>query len=138
MAGYKSLSAFLILLIGILLAGCQSMGDKKKEDAMKGTLAAYGSVLRWQDSNGLESFFKDPDMGRQSLNPGYGVASYDVLSGPNYMDETHVKQLVEIGFVHQDSQSYFKVMDDQIWESSNDGMTWLRTNPGPRLGKKKK
>ena len=74
-------------------------------------------------------------MGRRSLNPGYGVASYDVVSGPNYVDENHIQQTVAIGFVRENTQSYIKVMDDQTWEATNEGKTWLRTNQGPKVGK---
>lgn len=135
MSCQKSLFTIFLILSALLFSGCQSMGEKEKESVMKGTLATYANTLRWRDSAGLEQFFKDPEIGKRSLNPGYTVATYDVINSPAYLDEITVAQTVSIGYVNDKTQSYKTVMDDQIWEASDDGMTWLRSNQGPQFGK---
>ncbi len=125
----------LLLLISIilLLPACQSMAEQKRQDALSNTLKLYGNTMRWQGPEKQAEFLKDP-----ASMPTYRavrVVSYDIVQQPTPVDENLVSQVARIAFVHTDTQVMRTVDDRQLWESNEEGTSWLRVNTPPSLSR---
>lgn len=127
--------ATLLLLISaiLLLPACQSMAEKKREDALNSALKLYGNTLRWHGPGNQANFLKDP-----ASMPTYSkvrIVNYSVVQQPVPVDENLVSQVARIEYVHTDTQVIRTIDDSQLWESNEDGTVWLRANPPPSLSR---
>jgi hypothetical protein len=131
----RPLFASLLLLIStiLVLPACQSIAEKKREDALDTTLKLYGNTLRWQGPGNQAEFLKDP--ASMPTYPAVRVVSYDVVQQPTPVDENLVSQVARIEYVHTDTQVIRTVDDRQLWESNEEGTRWLRVNAPPSLSR---
>ena len=95
--------------------------------------AGAAEAFRWQDPREAYRFV------RADMRPAYPpswlgtirIVGYEVMDPPREIRENVVVQRVEVKYVNQETQIMRTIMDEQVWESSDDGETWLRTNPLP-------
>lgn len=129
----RLLPAALAAIVTILtLSGCQSAYVSRSK-AIDAALYSYEKTIRWQGPREGYRFLR-PD-----LQPAYlpawidsiRIVGYEVLDSPVEIEENRVVQRVRIQYVNQDTQVIHTVMDEQQWETADDGKTWQRTNPVP-------
>ncbi len=126
----KQAIAFGVMVI-VLLAGCQSHVSRKA--GIEKALNNYESTLRWQNIREAYRFLR-PELQPAYLPQGIDsmrVVGYEVLDRPVEVSENVVVQRVEVQYVNQETQIMKTFMDEQIWESDDDGKTWLRASPMP-------
>ena len=120
-----------LLLTANLVAGCQTNVSRSK--AIEESLYAYEKAFRWQNPREAYLFL------RADLRPAYPppwidtirIVGYQVLDPPLEVRENVVVQRVEVKYVNQETQIMRTILDEQVWESSDDGKTWERVNPLP-------
>jgi len=120
-----------VLLLAILTSGCQSHVSRKA--GIEAALRDFEATLRWQNISEAYRFLR-PELQPAYLPPGLNsmrVVGYDVLDRPVEVTENVVVQRAEIKYVNKDTQIMRTVMDEQVWESDDDGKTWMRANPMP-------
>lgn len=121
-----------ILLCLIALSGCQTNVSRK--DAIRVALYSYEKSLRW---TGPAEGYKYL---REDLQPPYlpadidhyKIVGYTVVTPPVEYQEGHVVQTVKLRYINTDTQVMRELVDEQLWESE-DGKSWVRTNPIPAL-----
>jgi len=125
---------FAILGTLSLLASCQGMQFKDKQNTLEDTLHAYGSTLRW--GNIADAYgFLTPELAKQVQVPdnlaNIKVTQYNQLSSP-VMKDTEASVSVGIRYIHQDRQVERSLTDKQEWRHF-EGMGWRRSNPIPEF-----
>ena len=120
-----------VLLAATLAAGCQT--NVSRGEAIEASLYAYEKAFRWQSPREAYGFL------REDLRPAYPppwidsirIVGYEVIAPPQEIRRNTVVQRVEVRYVNQDTQIVRTLVDEQLWESSDDGDTWERANPMP-------
>lgn len=133
----RRITLILVVLTGALLAGCAT---QKRSSTLTTTLEAYGSTLRWGDFQTATKFLdpkvlkkhplSDLDMARYKQ---VRVSDYDSGSGPVPIDDTHVKQVVQIGLINIHTQVERSVVDHQTWRYDEKTQHWWLTSGLPDI-----
>ena len=118
----------------VLLAGCQTLpyGDKPKDLAYK--VSAFEDTVRWGELEKMVLFLKPADGEAVVVQEGLDnirVTSYEAGSLTKVSDTRWVQTAV-VKYVLTDRQIVRQLVDQQVWESEDEGKTWYRTNPVPR------
>jgi hypothetical protein len=122
---------FVFLLATALLAACGTAVSRKV--GIEQSLASYEKALRWQSIGEAYRYLR-PELQPAYLPPGIEsirVVGYEVLDPPVEVRDNVVVQRVEVRYVNRNTQVMKSFMDEQVWESDDDGKTWLRANPMP-------
>ena len=125
----------LISCLLVFLVGCQTLhyGDKPKDLAYK--VSAFEDTVRWGALEKMVLFLK-PNEGEtiraQEGLDNIRVTSYEA-SPLTKVDETRWVQTAVINYVLTDRQIVRQLVDQQVWESEDEGKTWFRTTPVPRF-----
>lgn len=126
------IAVFFVLLVAIaLLAACGTAVSRKA--GIEQSLASYEKALRWQSISEAYRYLR-PELQPAYLPPGLDnmrVVGYEVLDPPVEVRDNVVVQRVEVRYVNRTTQVMKSFMDEQVWESDDDGKTWLRANPMP-------
>ena len=125
---------FVMVVTLSLLAGCQGVQLKDKQNTLEDALHAYGSTLRW--GNVADAYgFLTPELAQQAQVPGnlanIKVTQYQQLSSP-VMKDTEASVSVGIRYIHQDRQVERTLTDKQEWRHF-EGIGWRRSNPIPEF-----
>ncbi|MES9869009.1 MAG: asparagine synthetase [Sedimenticola sp.] len=131
--------SFLILL-GLALSGCKSLGmitQSDPEKTLRTALRSYEATLRW-GYIGQAYNFLEPELQAKSKIPdnldNIRVTHYNILQAPVMTgegDERTAKQVAVILYVFQDRQIEKKLVDRQQWRYIPDEKTWVRINHIP-------
>ena len=116
------------ILFALLLLGC-STAEKLYQDYEFGEIGkTYENAIRWSDfriANGYRKHAptedKSPDFEKLAQ---FRVTSYRVKERAELMDQSQVRQTVEIGYFKVDSFVEKKVTDNQIWEYDGEQRRW--------------
>ncbi len=125
----------LVCCLLVLLAGCQTLayGDKPKDLAYK--VSAFEDTVRWGALEKMVLFLKPDENEAITAQEGLDnirVTGYE--SSPlTKVSDTRWVQTAVIKYVLTDRQVVRQLVDQQIWESEDEGKTWYRTNPVPRF-----
>jgi hypothetical protein len=134
-------SAFLVMALALLFAGCESspikaFKDKDKADNLTKTLHSYELTVRWGDLTQIYSFL-EPEMARTTVRQeglsNIRVTSYDAIKGPAGTGENDATQTVKIEYIFNDRQIQKSLIDTQTWTYNPDKQEWRRTNPIPQF-----
>ncbi|MEN8213658.1 MAG: hypothetical protein ABFR19_04780 [Pseudomonadota bacterium] len=121
----------ILAIVLALCSGCQSISERRSDEALSSTLVLYGKILRWQGPHEQGAMLADPTLAPK--NRGITVTSYQVLSNPVRTAAHTATQTVGIEYVYHDSQLTRQVIDRQIWEYDMENQVWLRSNPPPEM-----
>ena len=124
----------LLLLLILLLGGCQTIQERKSVISLENTLDAYGKVARWGQIAQLYEFLSPELAGDVTLPRGLDnvrVTGYEVLKAPVKIDETHAVQTVSISYILRDRQVQHSLLDRQEWVMDPEKKLWYRSNPIP-------
>jgi hypothetical protein len=127
----KLLIIFLLALILSAFSGCQSMGERKRDESLQATLALYAKVLRWQGVEEQGAMLTNPSMAPRLDD--VKVTSYEVASPVVMRSENSATQTAVIEYLYQDSQIVKRIVDHQLWEYDSDSERWLRANAPPSM-----
>lgn len=126
-----------IALATVSVAGCAS---DQRNQALIGTLNAYGSALRWGDFNTALQFV-DPHV-RQAHPPTaldmsryaqFRVTGYDEGQGPVPGAENEVRQQVQVSLVNVNTQAERTLLDRQVWHYDPIKKHWWLTSGLPDI-----
>jgi len=116
------------ILFALLFLGCaqaEKLYQDYKFDEMGDT---YENAIRWSDFRIANSYRKDaatennpPDFEKLAQ---FRVTSYRVKERAELMDQSQVRQTVEIGYFKADSFVEKKITDHQIWEYDGEQRRW--------------
>ncbi len=116
--------------LGILLAlsfsaGCQTVGEHKRESALNSTLYSYQTAMRWGHWDTLISYRgpKAPTVPELDFD-NIRVTGYDVRQAPVELKEDTVFQVAEIQYVLNDRQRLRKLYDKQEWRYNPETKQW--------------
>lgn len=120
-----------LLLAAAVAGGCQTNVSRSK--AIEESLYAYEKAFRWHSPREAYRFL------RADLRPAYPppwidsirIVGYEVIAPPEEVRRNTVVQRVEVRYVNQDTQIVQTLVDEQIWQSGDDGKTWERASPMP-------
>ena len=125
--------AFVVLA---LLAGCRS--NPFRDDippGLEGQVQTFEDVVRWRELDKMYVFLKpDPDQ-PTVVQPGLSnirVTGYEATPLRQAGDFRWTTTAV-IDYVLTDRQVVRQVIDQQVWESEDEGETWFRTSPVPQF-----
>ena len=125
--------AISLTVLMFLLAGCQTLGERKQSDDLLEVLRNYEAAIRW---NSLEqaSRFQQPDMSGTAMatTPGdLRVTHYEVVQGPSMVTQDTALQTAVIQYVFEDSQVVHELIDQQTWRYDREAEHWYLASPLP-------
>ena len=118
----------------LLLAGCATLQNKKKDQLRDQTLDAYAAALRWGDFQSAESYV-DPTVRathpltaqQKALYDTVRVAEYDA-SAPTATGPDTIAQSAQISLIVKTSQRVYSILDHQTWRwDAKAKQWWLET-----------
>ncbi len=134
MTGSVQKVALLALLL--LLAGCQTFGERQMEIRLEQTLNQYSIAMRWSYLDKAHGFLQ-PELLESTPLPeeweNIRVTKYDVLQPAAMTDENRASQVVSISYVFRDQQVEKRIMDQQLWVYDEEAGKWYRGNKPPEF-----
>jgi len=127
---YRIVSGILAVL---LLAGCQSLSERKQADALQEVLRNYEGVIRWGSVDQARRFLKPEAMDAPQALPTapLRVTHYEVVQGPTMVDAGKAIQTALIQYVFVESQVVRELIDQQTWEYDLANESWYLASPLP-------
>jgi hypothetical protein len=126
-----------VLLCCLLLAltGCKTLAHGDMPKGLDYRTNAFEDTVRWGSLEEMVVFLK-PKQGEvitvQEGLDNIRVTSYET-SPLAKVNETRWIQTAVIKYVLTDRQVVRQLVDQQVWESDDEGETWYRANPVPRF-----
>jgi hypothetical protein len=128
----------------VLLAACASNPIdkmKSKETVLEDTLKAYAATIRWGDDMTQGAGFVDPEYLKLHPISSIDLARYKQVRVTAYDDdqpaapisENEVRQVVQISFINNNTQSLRSVVDNQVWKYDEKQKRWLLTTGLPDI-----
>lgn len=123
-----------ILLVGILLAGCASVFDFRREEVFEDSAKRYGRLIRWSDFESAKSYMSPAEAGAKiTLPKDVHVADYEVKQMAYAEGKRRVLQVVDISYFLANDPRLKTVQDQQVWEFDNDREAWLLKSGFPHF-----
>ncbi len=126
----------VLLFLVVVLAGCQSLQEKRMQRSLENTLRQYEASVRWGYLEQIYDFLQ-PELAKNAVIPdnlsNIRVTGYERIRRPSNIDEHNITQTVVIRYVYQDRQVEKQIIDRQLWEFNEEAETWSRANPIPEF-----
>jgi len=129
----------LVLTLTALLAACAVEKMRNKETILEETLKTYAATIRWGDMTQALAFV-DPKYRAAHPLSALDLARYKQVQVTAYSDspaapinETEVRQVVEIGLVNINTQTARSIVDNQIWRYDEAEKRWWLTTGLPDI-----
>lgn len=129
----------VLLLVGLLLAACGSIGTKNRLIGFSDAIRDYTKQLRWEEFEAAAGYHRKPDgtpiESDFSKVLGSRITSIEVLS--QSLDEAaeNGEAVVKIDYVTATDAVLKTVRHRQIWWRSADADAWFMNNGFPDLSK---
>ncbi len=126
-------SFFAGIFIALLLTGCASLSEKKKERTLEQATIIYERSIRWGDFATAASFQRREGAATQpAVLPGnVSVTSYQQVNSRILADGNEVKITVRIDYYNSDTLKVVTLTDEQAWKYYPDETAWYITTPLP-------
>ena len=126
-------SFFAGLFIALLLTGCASLNEKKKERTLEQATMIYERSIRWGDFATAARFQRmdDPATQPAALPRNVSVTSYQQVNSRTLADGNEVKITVRIDYYNSDTLKVVTLTDEQAWIYDPDEAAWYITTPLP-------
>ena len=131
------------LLSTVLLVACSTNpieSMKSKEAVLEDTLKLYAATIRWGDDMTQGLGFVDPEYLRIHPVSELDLARYKQIKVTAYDDapaapinETEVRQVVQISFININTQTMRQVVDNQVWRYDAAQKRWWLTTGLPDI-----
>lgn len=123
-----------ILLCGILLAGCASVFDFRREEVFEDSAKRYGRLIRWSDFETARSYLALAESGAKATVPkNVRVTDYEVKQMAYTEDKRRVLQVVGISYFLANDPRLKTLQDQQVWEFDSDREAWLLKSGFPNF-----
>jgi len=121
------------LMAVLLLAGCQSLSERKQADSLQEVLRNYEATIRWGAVDQARQFLKPEAMETVQAAPvaPMRVTHYEVVQGPSMIADGKAIQTALIQYVFVDSQVVRELVDQQTWEFDSANQRWYLASPLP-------
>lgn len=115
------------LLLGtVLLSGCASTFDFRREEVFEDTAKAYGRSIRGSDFESALAFLAPDQSGAAiTLPKDVRVTEYEVKQVAYEAGKRKVIQIVAISYHQLNDLRVRKLQDKQLWEFDSATATWL-------------
>jgi hypothetical protein len=125
--------AISLILTLVMLAGCQTLGERKQADDLLAVLRDYEAVIRWSTPDQARRFVQ-PEMAGEvvATKPrDLRVTHYEVVQGPSMLGDDKAVQTAVIQYVFQESQVVHELVDQQVWRYDREAEHWYLASPLP-------
>jgi len=121
------------VLVTLLLAGCATISDNKRQKSFDETTLLYEKIIRWGDFAAASQFqqLEGDAQGRPLPQADIRVTSYRQLSRNTLSNENTIAVKVQIDYYHNDTLKVITLTDNQIWKYTPDENSWRITTPLP-------
>ncbi len=115
-----------LFLGGVLLCGCVSTFDFRREELFEDTAKSYGRLIRWSDFESAQAFLAPAESGAKITLPmDVRVTGYEVKQMAYDPGKHRVVQVVAISYYQANDPRLRTLQDQQIWEFDSATATWL-------------
>ncbi|HEC15049.1 MAG TPA: hypothetical protein ENI99_00520 [Sedimenticola sp.] len=120
-------TGLILLLLMIMLSGCETLAQREKSKALTSTLKSYATTLRWSYLRRAYGFMRPEELRKTKIPPeleNIKITGYEVMEKAAPAGEDSVIQVVRIDYVEQDRQQQKSLMDRQLWEFDKEAGRW--------------
>jgi hypothetical protein len=115
-----------IFLCGVLLAGCASSFDFRREEIFEDSAKRYGRLIRWSDFENAKAYLAPVLSGSDTPLPKkVRVTDYEVKQMAYAEGKRQVVQVVDISYYLEKDPRVKTLQDQQVWEFDSDKEVWL-------------
>lgn len=121
------------VLVTLLLAGCATISDNKRQKSFDETTLLYEKIIRWGDFAAASQFqrLEGDTQGSPLPQADIRVTSYRQLAKRVLSNENTIAVKVQIDYYHNDTLKVITLTDNQIWTYTPDENSWHITTPLP-------
>ncbi|MBI5580453.1 MAG: hypothetical protein HY895_14965 [Deltaproteobacteria bacterium] len=106
-----------LLMLGLLLSGCASSFDFRRQDTFEERVRQYGNLLRWSEFEAAEYFLALDASGKRPQAPqDVRVTDYQVKLVLVSEDARKAGQTVDITYFRSGNPRIKTLTDQQLWE----------------------
>jgi hypothetical protein len=106
-----------LLVVGLLLSGCASSFDFRRQDAFEERVRQYGNLIRWSEFESAEYFLALDNSGNRPKGPtDVHVTDYQVKLTLVAEDARKAGQTVDIAYFRSGNPRLKTLTDQQLWE----------------------
>ncbi|HEX6832353.1 MAG TPA: hypothetical protein VF132_02365 [Rudaea sp.] len=123
----RHLLALSVIAATVLLPGCDTKSDK---DLLQTTLETYAATIRWGNFDDAAGFVDPETLKEHPITP-LDIARYRQVRVTAYneqpyrpVNDTEVRQVVEIGIVNNNTQVMRSLVDRQLWRYDAKAKRW--------------
>lgn len=114
-----------ILLLGVMLGGCASTFDFRREEIFEDSAKRYGRLIRWSDFESAQAFLAPAESGAKiTLPQDVRVTGYEVRQVAYEPGKRKVVQIVSISYYQTNDPRHRTLQDQQLWEFNSATDTW--------------
>jgi hypothetical protein len=115
-----------LVLGGLLLGGCASTFEFRREEIFEDSAKRYGRLIRWSDFEAAQAYLAPAESGgKVALPKNVHVAEYEVKQMAYESGRHKVVQIVEISYYQANDPRLRKLQDQQLWEFDSAKGSWL-------------
>jgi hypothetical protein len=123
-----------ILAGGILIAGCASVFDFRREEVFEDSAKRYGRLIRWSEFESARSYLAPAEPGAKiTLPKDVRVTDYEVKQMAYGEGKRRVLQVVDISYFLANDPRIKTLQDYQVWEFDSDREVWLLKSGFPQF-----
>jgi hypothetical protein len=127
-------AVWAILLCGLLLAGCASVFDFRREEVFEDSAKRYGRLIRWSDFESAKAYLAPAEPGAKTTLPkNVRVTDYEVKQMTYAEGKRRVVQVVDISYFLANDPRIKTLQDQQLWEFDSDREAWLLKSGFPNF-----
>jgi hypothetical protein len=127
-------AVWAVLLCGLLLAGCASVFDFRREEVFEDSAKRYGRMIRWSDFESAKAYLASAEPGAKTTLPkNVRVTDYEVKQMTYAEGKRRVVQVVDISYFLASDPRIKTLQDQQVWEFDSDREAWLLKSGFPNF-----
>jgi hypothetical protein len=122
------------IVLTLLLGACNTNPFSEQPDKLTTTAKTFEGTVRWGNLQQMYAFLKKDPSKPVEIAEGLDnvrVTSYELISPLSKESDMRWRQTVLIDYVLIDRQVVRQVVDEQVWFSDDDGVSWYREQPLP-------
>ncbi|MGB5260618.1 MAG: hypothetical protein WBO34_08870 [Gammaproteobacteria bacterium] len=126
-------SFFAALLLALLVTGCATLTEKKKERTLEQATMFYERAIRWGDFESAAQLQRSEGTaaGSAMMPDSVRVTSYRQVNSLVLADENEVRITVQVDYYNSDTLKVVTLIDEQTWVYDADESAWFITTPLP-------
>ena len=123
-----------LLIFGLLLSGCASSFDFRRQDTFEERVRQYGNLIRWSEFEAAEYFLTLDASGKRPQAPkDVRVTDYQVKLMVVADDARKAGQTVDITYFKSGNPRVRTLTDQQLWEFDEARNDWFLKSGFPEF-----